>query len=186
MRNQQAVQLLSELSRPGRQANDLARLRCRSLPPATGSHQPMADTPPALPEVAEPMMSGISRTFQPQHVGRYPHVPARGSCTMKYNPKRHERWAALPGFCASPPLQHESTLQGLLQLLFELQQMLGDISGLPPSRCKPAAGAQGELAALLVAAAYFAERQEPRTKVWSPIAPMAPIQPVPHGADCPP
>src|SRR5262249_29336670 len=78
-----------------------------------------------------------------------------GSCTMKYNPKRNERLAALPGLAAQHPYQEESTLQGLLWILFELQEMLAEIAGLDAVSLQPAAGAQGELTALLVAAAFF-------------------------------
>ena len=91
-----------------------------------------------------------------------------GSCTMKYNPKRNERLAALPGFAAQHPYQDESTLQGLLELLFELQEMLAEIAGLHAVSLQPAAGAQGELTALLVAAAYFRDRGEHRTQVLIP------------------
>ena len=93
-----------------------------------------------------------------------------GSCTMKYNPKRNERLAALPGFFAQHPYQDESTIQGLLALLFELQEDLAEIAGLPAVSLQPAAGAQGELSALLVAAAYFQDRGEAgrRRKVLIP------------------
>ena len=56
------------------------------------------------------------------------------------------------------PYQPDATVQGMLQLLFELQQILAEISGLPGVSLQPAAGAQGELTALMVAAAYFRDR----------------------------
>ncbi len=93
------------------------------------------------------------------------HFYPLGSCTMKYNPKRNERLASLPGFAHVHPLQDESSIQGMLQLLFELQGMLGEISGLPGVSLQPAAGAHGELAALMVAAAYFRDKQQNRTVV---------------------
>src|SRR5205823_1376132 len=79
-----------------------------------------------------------------------------------------ERMAALPGIADLHPLQSEDTIQGLLQLLLELQQMLAEISGLPAVSLQPAAGAHGELAALMVAAAYFRHEKMPRTKVLAP------------------
>ena len=93
-----------------------------------------------------------------------------GSCTMKYNPKRNERLAALPGLGAQHPYQDESTLQGLLAILFDLQDILAEIAGLHAVSLQPAAGAQGELTALLVAAAYFRDKGEAgrRTKVLIP------------------
>ena len=66
------------------------------------------------------------------------------------------------------PYQPESTLQGMLQLLYEMQEYLQEISGLPACSLQPAAGAHGELTALWVAAAYFRDRGEKRTKVLVP------------------
>src|SRR5205085_1501024 len=85
-----------------------------------------------------------------------------------YNPKRHERLAGLSGFAAVHPLQDDDTCQGMLQLLYEMQQYLAEISGLDACSLQPAAGAQGELTALYVAAAYFRHKQEPRTRVLVP------------------
>lgn len=87
---------------------------------------------------------------------------------MKYNPKRHERLARLAGIVDLHPYQSEDGLQGLLEVLFEMQQMLGEIAGLPAVSLQPAAGAQGELTALLVASAYFRDKGEHRTKVLFP------------------
>jgi glycine dehydrogenase subunit 2 len=91
-----------------------------------------------------------------------------GSCTMKYNPKRNERLAGLPGLGAQHPYQDDSTLQGLLAILYELQELLAEIAGLDAVSLQPAAGAQGELTALLVAASYFRDRGEKRTQVLVP------------------
>jgi glycine dehydrogenase subunit 2 len=96
------------------------------------------------------------------------HFYPLGSCTMKYNPKRNERLANMPGFADVHPYQPEATLQGMLQLLYELQEYLQEISGLPACSLQPAAGAHGELTALWVAAAYFRDRGEKRTKVLVP------------------
>lgn len=87
---------------------------------------------------------------------------------MKYNPKRHERLARLPGLADVHPHQPADQTQGMLAILYELQQMLGEIAGLPAVSLQPAAGAQGELAALLIAGAYFRDRGEQRTKVIFP------------------
>jgi glycine dehydrogenase subunit 2 len=91
-----------------------------------------------------------------------------GSCTMKYNPKRHERLAALSGLADVHPLQTDASCQGMLEMLWELQKILGEIAGLPAVSLQPAAGAQGELTALLVAAAYFRDRGDKRTRVMIP------------------
>ena len=87
---------------------------------------------------------------------------------MKYNPKRHERLAKTTGLGDLHPYAREVDSQGMLKILFELQEMLAEIAGLPGVSLQPAAGAQGELAALHVAAAYFKDRGENRTKVIFP------------------
>jgi glycine dehydrogenase subunit 2 len=83
-----------------------------------------------------------------------------GSCTMKYNPKRHERMAAMPGLADLHPLQSDESCQGMLALLWEMQNILAEIAGLDAVSLQPAAGAHGELTALLVAHAYFRDRAE--------------------------
>jgi glycine dehydrogenase subunit 2 len=87
-----------------------------------------------------------------------------GSCTMKYNPKRHERLASLPGMASLHPLSDDADCQGMLELLFEMQNILAEIAGLDGVSLQPAAGAQGELSALLVAAAFFMDRGETKRK----------------------
>ena len=66
-----------------------------------------------------------------------------GSCTMKYNPKRNERLAGLPGMAALHPYQDEGTLQGILEILHELQGILAEIAGLHAVSLQPAAGRRG-------------------------------------------
>ncbi len=72
-----------------------------------------------------------------------------GSCTMKHNPRLNEKMARLPGFASIHPLQPESTVQGALGLMHELQHWLGTLTGLPGVCLTPAAGAHGELAGLM-------------------------------------
>ncbi len=131
-----------------------------------GAH--LASQAPTLPELAELDVvrhyTNLSTLNMAIDANFYP----LGSCTMKYNPKRNERLAGLPGFASQHPYQDESTLQGLLQLLFELQEMLAEIAGLDAVSLQPAAGAQGELTALLVAAAYFKDRGDRRTQILIP------------------
>ena len=91
-----------------------------------------------------------------------------GSCTMKFNPKYAEELAALPTVARLHPDQDESTVQGALRLLHELQGALGTISGMDAVTLQPAAGAQGELTGLLLAAAYHRDRGETRTQVILP------------------
>ena len=115
----------------------------------------MRQTPLGLPQVSELQVVRHYTQLSRKNFSIDTHFYPLGSCTMKYNAKRNERIAALPGLAHVHPYQTDDTIQGLLQLLFETQEMLGEISGLPAVSLQPAAGAQGELAALLVAAAYF-------------------------------
>src|SRR5205085_1930482 len=158
-----------ELSKWGRRAARLPVCDCPS-PPAAELLPPeaVAQSPPELPEVAEPEVVRHFTNLSTLNMSVDTHFYPLGSCTMKYNSKRNERMAALPGIADLHPLQPEETIQGLLQLLFELQQMLVEISGLPAVSLQPAAGAHGELAALMVAAAYFRHQAMHRTKVLAP------------------
>jgi glycine dehydrogenase subunit 2 len=169
MRNTRSTQLLFELSKPGRRAahlpaSDVPAVPLDALLPASA----LAATPPPLPELTEPELVRHFTNLSTQNMSVDTHFYPLGSCTMKYNPKRNERLASLPGLLDLHPYQPESTVQGLLELLFGLQEMLAEISGLPAVSLQPAAGAQGELAALLMAAAYFRESGPGRVKVLTP------------------
>jgi glycine dehydrogenase subunit 2 len=169
MRNTRATQLLFELSKPGRRstrfpAADVPAVPLEELLPG----ESLAAGPPPLPELTEPELVRHFTNLSTQNMSVDTHFYPLGSCTMKYNPKRNERLASLPGLLDLHPYQHESSVQGLLQLLYALQQMLAEIGGLPAVSLQPAAGAHGELTALLVAAAYFRDRGERRTKVLAP------------------
>lgn len=96
--------------------------------------------------------------------GMYP----LGSCTMKYNPKINEKMAALPGLAGAHPLLANQLSQGCLQIMYELQGFLARITGMDAVSLQPAAGAQGELAGMLIFAAYFRKRGERRTKILIP------------------
>jgi glycine dehydrogenase subunit 2 len=169
MKNQQAVRSLFELSVAGRRGATFPAAEVETLPlsellPA----EALATTPPPLPEVNEPEVIRHFVNLSQRNMCVDTHFYPLGSCTMKYNPKRHERWARLPGLGDLHPQTRPEDSQGMLQLLFEMQEMLGEIAGLPAVSLQPAAGAQGEFTALLVAAAYFRDRGERRTKVLFP------------------
>ena len=83
-----------------------------------------------------------------------------GSCTMKYNPRINERLVALPGFANLHPLQDEEGAQGALELMWRLQEILAEVTGLHACSLQPAAGSQGEVTGLMLMRAYFAERGE--------------------------
>ncbi len=169
MRNTQAVQLLSELSHTGRRAETFpaADVPVRPLSELIPTNY-RAEKPPSLPELTEPDVVRHYVNLSTLNMSVDTHFYPLGSCTMKYNPKRHERLAKLPGIIDVHPYQSAANMQGLLAILYEMQEMLAEIAGLPAVSMQPAAGAQGELTALLVAAAYFRDKGETRTKVVFP------------------
>jgi len=113
--------------------------------------------PPALPELSEPeVMQHFVRLSQMNYcvdLGLYP----LGSCTMKFNPPMNEEVIKNPQFSLLHPHQDCSTLQGILQIFYELQQWLSEITGMDDFSLQPAAGAQGELAGVLIIRAYHAD-----------------------------
>lgn len=92
-----------------------------------------------------------------------------GSCTMKYNPKINENIARIPGLSKIHPYQPQSTVQGSLALLYELQEYLAEVSGMDTMSLQPAAGAQGELVGLMIIKRYHELRGDHhRTKIILP------------------
>jgi glycine dehydrogenase subunit 2 len=126
------------------------------------------EQPPRLPEVSEPEIvrhyNRLSKRNFDLDTGFYP----LGSCTMKHNPKLHERVAALPGHAKLHPLQRPDRAQGALELMWRLQSALGEIAGLPHVSLHPSAGSHGELAGVLLTRAFHEDRGEHRTKVLTP------------------
>ena len=169
MRNTRATKLLFELSQAERRGSQLPACDVPAQPlekllPSSA----LAQRPPALPELAEPEVVRHFVNLSTKNMSVDTHFYPLGSCTMKYNPKRNERMAALPGFADVHPHQDGRSIQGLLALLYELQDLLAEISGLPAVSLQPAAGAHGELTALMVAAAHFKAKGEKRTTVLAP------------------
>ncbi len=91
-----------------------------------------------------------------------------GSCTMKYNPKLNEDMVRLSGFAEHHPHTPETKSQGSLQLMFELQEFLKEISGMDHVTLQPAAGAQGEMTGILLIHAYLLSKGNPRKKILMP------------------
>ena len=162
--------LLFESSRPGRRTAILpgSDVPDRPLSSLDSRRRIKALLPPPLPELSELDVVRHYTNLSTLNMSIDSNFYPLGSCTMKYNPKRNERLAALPGLAAQHPYQDESTLQGLLAILFELQEILAEIAGLHAVSLQPAAGAQGELTALFVAAAYFRDQGRTRTQVLIP------------------
>lgn len=145
-----------ELSSPGKFGTNLPLVDVPETPLPTALLR--GDDLAGFPELTEPeVMRHYTRISQRNYsidTGFYP----LGSCTMKANPKVNEEAARLPGFAAAHPLQAESLSQGALQLMYELQSDLGEISGFAAVSLQPAAGAQGEFAGILVFRAYHLDR----------------------------
>ena len=124
-----------------------------------------------LPQLSETEISRhytrlIKRTFG-VNSGFYP----LGSCTMKYNPRINEEMASLPGFTGIHPLQPEHTVQGCLEVLYDTEKSLCEITGMDAVTFQPAAGAHGELVGVLLIKAYHESRGDAkRTKIIVPDA----------------
>jgi glycine dehydrogenase subunit 2 len=164
----QSTQLLFDLSRPGRRAAllpacDVPITPIISLPAELRTSEPLP-----LPELAEIDVVRHYVNLSTQNMSVDTNFYPLGSCTMKYNPKRNERLASLPGFLSLHPYQPDSSIQGMLELLSQLQEMLAEIAGLDAVSLQPAAGAHGEFTALLVAAAYLRDQGSARRVILVP------------------
>jgi glycine dehydrogenase subunit 2 len=147
---------LFERSRPGRGGDKIPHPPKDALDRIPAAARRKA--PPALPEVNEPEVVrhyvNLSHLNYSIDSGFYP----LGSCTMKFNPKLNEWAARLPGFATLHPLAPDEVAQGTLQLLFELEEILAEVSGMRAVSLQPAAGAQGELCGILMIRAYHRSR----------------------------
>ncbi len=156
--------LLWERDRKGRSGYSLPR---RDVDPAPLPPEHQGDGPdlPDLSEVA--VVRHFTRLSQWNFgvdTGMYP----LGSCTMKYNPKINERQARLPGFAGAHPLLPENLTQGTLRLMYDLEKLLAEITGMDAVSLQPAAGAQGELTGMLLIHACQKARGERRSKIIIP------------------
>ena len=161
--------LLFELSREGRSGIQLPALDVPEADPvATLGRDHVRDDALDLPELSEVEVvrhfTRLSTWNAAVDFGLYP----LGSCTMKYNPKINERTARLPGFAQGHPLQPEALSQGFLELAWTLSEHLAEVSGMDRVSLQPAAGAQGELAGIMMIRAYHERRGEQRNKVLIP------------------
>ena len=162
--------LIFELSSPGRMGVDLpdCDVPSKDLRQLIPEHL-IAQEGPDLPEVSEVDVirhfTRLSRRNFGVDVGSYP----LGSCTMKYNPKVNEDIARLSGFESLHPLQPVEDAQGLLALMYELEQFLCEIGGMDCASLQPAAGAHGEMTGLMLIRAFHNARGDAkRRKVLVP------------------
>jgi glycine dehydrogenase subunit 2 len=146
--------LIFEMSRAGRQGY--------SLPSCDVPEKPLEQILPLSLQRSEPLPARANRGEVIRHftelstrnfgvdTGFYP----LGSCTMKYNPKVNEDAAVMPGFAYMHPCQPEETAQGALELLYNMEQGLKELTGMDRFTLQPAAGAHGELTGLMIIQAY--------------------------------
>jgi glycine dehydrogenase subunit 2 len=148
---------LYEKSRPGRRASTLPRydVPAVEVPPDLRR----ADSP-RLPEISEPELVRHFTELTTRNYGVDTGFYPLGSCTMKHNPRINEVLVRLPGFADLHPLQEDEGAQGALELMWRLQEILAEISGLHAVSLQPAAGSQGELTGLMLMRAYFEDRGE--------------------------
>ncbi|NMA55726.1 MAG: aminomethyl-transferring glycine dehydrogenase subunit GcvPB [Firmicutes bacterium] len=167
MRREKA--LIFELGSPGREgfslpASDVPEREPADLIPSTFLRERAPDLPQVSEGEAVRHYVELSRRNFGVDSGFYP----LGSCTMKYNPKINEDVAALPGFAQLHPYQPEELSQGMLQMLYELDQYLAELTGMDRVTVQPAAGAQGELTGLMLIRAYHEHRGDKRRTVICP------------------
>ncbi len=169
MRSHASSQLLFEKSQPGSRSTRLPKCDVPARPIESLLPETMlADSLPPLPELVEPELTRHYTNLSTQNMSVDTHFYPLGSCTMKYNPKRNERIAADPAWTNLHPYQPDETVQGMLEMLYHAQEILGEIAGLPAVSLQPAAGAHGELTALMTAAAYLRDTGQDRTEVLIP------------------
>jgi len=155
-----------ELSVPGRVG--------ASLPEADVPKYPLPGEIPLRTELPLPEVSELDVVRHFTRLSRLnfsidTHMYPLGSCTMKYNPKVNDAVSSLPGFSEAHPLLSEELCQGSLELLYRLQTALAELSGFQAVSLQPAAGAQGELAGVLMIRAYHLDRGDrKRTRILIP------------------
>jgi glycine dehydrogenase subunit 2 len=121
-----------------------------------------------FPEVSEPDVLRHFLRLSQWNFGAATTLYPLGSCTMKYNPVANEAMARLPGFTGLHPFAPDDAAQGALELIWELERLLAEISGMAAVSLQPAAGAQGELTGMKMIRACHVERGRPRSKVLIP------------------
>lgn len=151
------VNLLFEDSRPGRRTMRTPGADRKAAIAGLPSEE-LRETPPALPELGElDLVRHFTRLSQRNYAITTNFYPL-GSCTMKYNPVVNEAIAAQPQWTGLHPWQDDSSVQGALKVMHDLAADLGEATGLPGVTLHPAAGAHGELTALMVLRAWLDEQ----------------------------
>src|SRR6266699_690127 len=147
--------LIFEKGAPGRRAASMPAMDVPTEPldSLIPAHL-LRQAPAPLPEVSEIEVVRHYTHLSQRNFGVDSGFYPLGSCTMKYNPKLNEDMAALPGFARIHPLQPENTVQGAIQLFYELERYLAEIAGMARVTLQPSAGAHGELTGLMLIKAF--------------------------------
>ena len=162
-------ELIFEQSRPGRRAPTHAPATLAAIDDLPVSV--LRQEPPLLPEVSELQVVRHFTRLSQLNFSIDTHFYPLGSCTMKYNPRASNTLAMLPGFLARHPLEPDSHAQGVLESLFDLQELLKSVTGMSGVSLTPMAGAQGEFAGIAMIRAYHLARGDTeRTQVIVPDA----------------
>ncbi|MEN8150432.1 MAG: aminomethyl-transferring glycine dehydrogenase subunit GcvPB [Planctomycetota bacterium] len=158
----------------------------RSRPGLTAARLPELDVPfegvakvipaeylrkeePVLPEITELDLARHYTRLSGKNFSVDTHFYPLGSCTMKYNPKVNEEFVRHPAIRRVHPYQPDEHVQPMLRMLFEMERMLGTISGFPSISLQPAAGAHGELTALMLFRAWHQDHGgQDRTEILLP------------------
>jgi glycine dehydrogenase subunit 2 len=168
------IPLIFEKSVPGRRAVTLPRLSPAELEaPLELPEGVLAEMPPDLPEVSELDVIRHFTALSQQNFSVDTNFYPLGSCTMKYNPRICEKVAALEGFAGLHPLLPqlrcgETLAQGALEVLWQTERLLCELTGMNAFTLQPMAGAHGELTGMLLIAAYHRANGEKREKVLIP------------------
>ena len=162
--------LIFELSKPGRTA--AAQLSADTAVPSDLPEAFRRKTPIGLPEVSELQALRHYTNLSRKNFSIDTQFSPLGSCTMKYNPRACHALAMLDGFLARHPYAPESLSQGFLSCMYELQEILADVTGMKGGvSLAPMAGAQGELAGVAMIMAYHRHRgDKERTEIIVPDA----------------
>jgi len=164
-----AKSLIFEISKAGRSAVDMPL--CDVPQEAISSlisPEFLRENPATLPEVSQLDLMRHYTELSQRNFGVDSGFYPLGSCTMKYNPKVNEDIARYPGFALLHPLQQPKSVQGALEILYDMEQYLAEISGMDAITMQPVAGAHGELTGLKLIRAYHRQRGENRNKVIVP------------------
>src|SRR5277367_1473841 len=164
-----AVALLFEESAAGRSGTDVPARAIGELDAAAIlSAELCRDDIPGFPELSEPQVMRHFLRLSQLNFGQALQFYPLGSCTMKYNPVLNDEMAALAGFANLHPGTPARLAQGALELMHRMEAALAEISGMDAVSLAPAAGAQGELAGLLMIRAWEEHRGKVRRKVIIP------------------